>query len=111
MRADWYYFSFLFPDSNRLQGCTAPAAGSELPESAWFDLVPRDKLAADNIASWTLTGAAAGKPVTHVRLHIFPDGGVSRLRLWGLPVHSSTPPAAAGGTDAELPPSKRPKVD
>ena len=24
-----------------------------------------------------------GEPVTHVRLHIFPDGGVARLRLWG----------------------------
>ncbi|HRP96650.1 MAG TPA: allantoicase, partial [Rhodocyclaceae bacterium] len=22
-------------------------------------------------------------PVTHVRLNIIPDGGVSRLRLWG----------------------------
>jgi len=25
-------------------------------------------------------------PVTHVRLNIFPDGGVSRLRLFGKPV-------------------------
>jgi allantoicase len=24
-------------------------------------------------------------PVTHVRLNIFPDGGISRLRLWGKP--------------------------
>ncbi|WP_423221422.1 hypothetical protein, partial [Burkholderia contaminans] len=24
-------------------------------------------------------------PVTHVRFNIFPDGGVSRLRLWGEP--------------------------
>ncbi|MBA3969872.1 MAG: allantoicase, partial [Gemmatimonadetes bacterium] len=22
-------------------------------------------------------------PATHVRLNIFPDGGVARLRLWG----------------------------
>jgi allantoicase len=22
-------------------------------------------------------------PVSHVRLNIYPDGGVSRLRLWG----------------------------
>jgi allantoicase len=22
-------------------------------------------------------------PITHVRFNIFPDGGVSRLRLWG----------------------------
>lgn len=24
-----------------------------------------------------------GEPVTHIRLHIFPDGGVARLRVWG----------------------------
>lgn len=24
-----------------------------------------------------------GDPVTHVRLHIYPDGGVARLRVWG----------------------------
>ncbi|HKR47404.1 MAG TPA: hypothetical protein VJU59_48385, partial [Paraburkholderia sp.] len=29
---------------------------------------------------------AALGPVTHVRFNIFPDGGVSRLRLWGEPV-------------------------
>jgi len=28
---------------------------------------------------------AALGPVTHVRFNIFPDGGVSRLRLWGEP--------------------------
>ena len=22
-------------------------------------------------------------PITHIRFNIFPDGGVSRLRLWG----------------------------
>jgi allantoicase len=23
-------------------------------------------------------------PITHIRFNIFPDGGVSRLRLWGI---------------------------
>ena len=30
----------------------------------------------------TGSGSAAGRP-THVRLNIFPDGGVARLRLYG----------------------------
>ena len=30
--------------------------------------------------------AVAERPVTHVRLTIYPDGGVSRFRLWGEPV-------------------------
>lgn len=29
--------------------------------------------------------AAAQRPATHLRLSIFPDGGVSRLRVWGSP--------------------------
>jgi allantoicase len=29
------------------------------------------------------TELASLGPVTHVRFNIFPDGGVSRLRLWG----------------------------
>ena len=28
-------------------------------------------------------GIAGLGPVTHVRFNIIPDGGVSRLRLWG----------------------------
>jgi allantoicase len=24
-------------------------------------------------------------PISHVRLTIFPDGGIARLRLWGTP--------------------------
>ena len=28
--------------------------------------------------------AMLSEPVTHVRLHIFPDGGVARLRVWGV---------------------------
>jgi allantoicase len=28
-------------------------------------------------------------PVTHVRLSIFPDGGVSRLRLFGRPAKTT----------------------
>jgi allantoicase len=25
----------------------------------------------------------AGRPVTHVRLDVHPDGGMARLRIWG----------------------------
>jgi allantoicase len=44
--------------------------------------VPRSPLSADREHSFAVSSAL---PMTHVRLNIFPDGGVSRLRVFGLP--------------------------
>ncbi|MCB1902237.1 MAG: allantoicase, partial [Rhodocyclaceae bacterium] len=48
----------------------------------WQTLLPEQKLEMDALHTYTTEIAALG-PVTHVRFNIFPDGGVSRLRLWG----------------------------
>jgi allantoicase len=48
----------------------------------WPVLLPQQKLSADNIHRFESEVAALG-PVTHVRFNMFPDGGVSRLRLFG----------------------------
>ena len=47
----------------------------------WPLLLPEQPLAMDSIH--VFENLAALGPVTHVRLNIHPDGGVSRLRLWG----------------------------
>ena len=49
---------------------------------AWSEFVPEAKLEADSVRQFenefkTLPAA------THVRLNIYPDGGVSRLRVFG----------------------------
>ncbi|MFF1871281.1 allantoicase [Kitasatospora herbaricolor] len=46
----------------------------------WFELVPRTRLQPDAVHRLLLPGA---RPVTHVRLDVFPDGGIARLRLHG----------------------------
>jgi OHCU decarboxylase len=53
-----------------------------IASEAWRPLLPEMRLAADtrHFYARELTVEA---PVTHVRLRIFPDGGVSRLRVWG----------------------------
>lgn len=57
------------------------ASKSPLPEpSAWFPLLPRTALLPDTPHRFRLS---ASRPVTHVRLDVFPDGGVARLRLHG----------------------------
>ena len=47
----------------------------------WRELLARTELRANAVHRVALTRARAS--VTHVRLNIFPDGGVARLRLWG----------------------------
>jgi allantoicase len=53
-----------------------------LATKAWTELVPPTPLAADTRHFFKRELKAHG-PMTHVRLNIFPDGGVSRLRIWG----------------------------
>ena len=47
----------------------------------WPELLPQQKLQADAIHSFDTVSAIG--PVTHIRLNIFPDGGISRVRVWG----------------------------
>ncbi len=46
----------------------------------WPQLLPQQKLTADREHEFAIT---TKNPVTHIRLNIYPDGGVSRLRLFG----------------------------
>ena len=50
----------------------------------WTSLLERTPLQPDYVHVFE-SELAAGTTATHVRLNIFPDGGVSRLRLFGLP--------------------------
>ena len=55
------------------------------------EVLPPQKLAADSIHSYEAHELAASGPVTHVRFNIFPDGGVSRLRVFGRIAKAGTP--------------------
>ena len=69
------------PDSASLQtmDATDPTHGSLADEGGWRDLLPRVRLLPDTPHRFRVDGG----PATHVRLNIFPDGGVARLRLYG----------------------------
>jgi allantoicase len=62
-----------------LRGCDASTSDVDDP-SAWFDLLPRTRLQPDTRHRFALAGT---REVTDVRLDIFPDGGMARLRLFG----------------------------
>jgi allantoicase len=66
------------PGAASLSGIDARVAPLADPD-AWFGLLPRTRLQPDTAHRFLVDGTAA----THVRLDIFPDGGVARLRLFG----------------------------
>jgi allantoicase len=54
-------------------------SGTLAADSGWHDMLPRTRLLPDTPHRFRVHGG----PTTHVRLNIFPDGGVARLRLYG----------------------------
>jgi allantoicase len=48
----------------------------------WTTILSQSKLSADH-EHYFEKEIASSAPFTHVRLTILPDGGVSRMRLWG----------------------------
>ena len=87
IEVDTAHFRGNFPDRASFQAAYVPGAvDASLPAQSmfWPALMPERALAADSVQVFE-QGLAALGPVTHVRFNIHPDGGVSRLRLWGLP--------------------------
>ena len=57
--------------------------GEPADRGAWQPLLERTPLQPDTRHRFMLPVASA--PATHVRLDVYPDGGMARLRLWGSP--------------------------
>ncbi len=82
---DTAHFKGNYPDSCLLEGCDiAYKEEGKLDSNAieWTTILPQSKLSADKEHFFEDEIVNKG-PFTHVRLSIFPDGGISRLRLWG----------------------------
>jgi len=72
-----------YPDTCRIEGCYAPDLNVDnlsLHETQWKEILPQSKLQADRPHNFEGEVKDVG-PVTHVRLNIYPDGGVARLRV------------------------------
>jgi allantoicase len=75
---DTAHFKGNYPESCSIEACEAPA---ELGGAAWTEILPKTPLAGDRENPFPVT---SGGRSTHLRLNIFPDGGVARLRAFGL---------------------------
>jgi allantoicase len=85
VEVDTAHFKGNYPDRCALRGAMVPGG---TPESLvtqamfWPDLLPEQKLQMDHQHHFRAE-IASHAAVSHVRFDIFPDGGVSRLRLRG----------------------------
>jgi allantoicase len=82
---DTSWFTGNYPPEISVEACGAEGYPSpdELAAAEWFMLVPRSAVAGDARNTFEVE---PGRRATHVRLTIFPDGGVARLRVYGDPV-------------------------
>jgi allantoicase len=77
---DTAFFTGNYPQACSVQACFA--AGYPAPDelAGWMEIVPRTDLSGDNRHVFPVS---LRRRFTHVRLNIFPDGGVARLRVHG----------------------------
>src|SRR5256886_511590 len=97
---DTAFFTGNFPPEISVEGCAVegyPSPG-ELAAADWMPLVPRTAAAGDTVNRFAVGN---DRRVTHVRLVMYPDGGVARLRVHGVVVPD---PRLLGGGYVDLAP-------
>jgi len=86
---DTHFFKGNYPESVTVEACSAPSVTpaniGEVPADKWKTLLPRTFLGPDQEHVFT---RAAGQlkdvgNVSHVKISIFPDGGLMRCRVFG----------------------------
>ncbi len=74
---DTSFFTGNYPPQVSIEACVGEG---DAPEEGWVELVPKTDIAGD---SHHYLDVRDDSVFTHVRLHIYPDGGVARLRIFG----------------------------
>ncbi|MFC6673683.1 allantoicase [Marinobacterium aestuariivivens] len=90
IEVDTAHFKGNYPDSCSIQAAYVKGGTDDQIETQslfWRELLPQQKLQAHEQHLFSDEINDLG-PITHVRLNIFPDGGISRLRLIGTPLPS-----------------------
>jgi allantoicase len=79
---DTQHFTGNYPERCSLEACDLPRNPTlpALARASWTEILPRVPLKGDARNLFPILDA---RPFTHVRLNIYPDGGVARLRVHG----------------------------
>lgn len=71
------FFTGNYPPAASIEACVSD---QDVPEEDWVEILPKTDLAGD---SHHYLAVDDERIWTHVRLHIYPDGGIARLRIFG----------------------------
>jgi len=83
---DTHHFRGNHPEACSIDAATLPGTPPPTPArlrglgDVWTEILTRSPLQGDSENTFPITNDAR---YTHVRLNIYPDGGVARLRIWG----------------------------
>ncbi len=77
---DTGFFTGNYPERMSLEACTASPNARPEELADWIEVIPPSPLRRDTLNHFKVT---QDQRFTHVRLNIFPDGGVARLRIHG----------------------------
>ena len=81
---DTNHYKGNYPDRASLEGVLAPNVIFEnLAGMNWTTILPETKMSANKRHFFSGKQVEASGPFSHVRLNMFPDGGISRLRVYG----------------------------
>ncbi|KAJ3214669.1 hypothetical protein HDU67_001375 [Dinochytrium kinnereticum] len=79
---DTSHFKGNFPESAFVEIADEPSASAEKPPEKWQPLIEREKLGPNKEHIFQVPEGKR-KPATHLKITIYPDGGVARLRAFG----------------------------
>jgi allantoicase len=85
---DTKHFRGNYPESVQVQGCCASDDKVTQNEATWFTLIPRGRMAPDAEHVYECDKGQienVHKAVTHIKVSIYPDGGLSRVRVYAAP--------------------------
>jgi allantoicase len=74
---DTSHFTGNYPPQVSVDGCVSD---EDVPQDDWIEILPRTDIKGD---AHNFLDARNDTVFTHVRLNIYPDGGVARLRVFG----------------------------
>ncbi len=89
LEIDTAFFKGNYPDQCSVDACLSPDESIDIlswPDVEWRQVLPKTKLGPDQ--NHVFAGELQNQgPFTHIKLNIFPDGGVSRFRVIGKVAH------------------------
>ena len=92
-------FEHTCPSEISIEGCVAPHNTRCDDLQNWTELVARANVVGGKKNSYSVDSR---ERFTHIRLNIFPDGGVARLRVFGVPIPAWMGPGKNEGRDIDL---------